>query len=165
MRKVLFTVAAAASALAFAAPASAQNYPGQYYSGQQAPYGNAYGYNNYGHVRSLQAHIDQVQRHIDRLDQRNILSEREAGRLRNESRDIERQLRYVARNGLNPYEANSIQRRISRLEQRVAYEARDGNRWGYNDRRDRWSDRDNWSDRDRDGRNDRYDDDRGYRHD
>ena len=160
MRKVLFTVAAAASALAFAAPASAQYYPGQ-----QAPYGNAYGYNNYGHVRSLQAQIDQVQRHIDRLDQRNILSEREAGRLRNESRDIERQLRYVARNGLNPYEANSVQRRISRLEQRVAYEARDGNRWGYNDRRDRWSDRDNWSDRDRDGRNDRWEDDRGSDHD
>jgi len=165
MRKVLFTVAAAASALAFAAPASAQYYPGQPYPGQQAPYGNAYGYNNYGQVRSLQAHLDQVQRHIDRLDQRNILSEREAGRLRNESRDIERQLRYVARNGLNPYEANSVQRRISRLEQRVAYEARDGNRWGYNDRRDRWSDRDNWSDRDRDGRNDRWEDDRGSDHD
>ena len=154
MRKVLFTVAAAASALAFAAPASAQYYPGQ-----QAPYGNAYGYNNYGHVRSLQAHIDQVQRQISRLDQRNILSEREAARLRYESRDIERQLWYVGRNGLNPYEATSIQRRISRLEQRVAYEARDGNRWGYNDRRD------NWSDRDRDGRNDRYEDDRGWDHD
>ena len=159
MRKVLFTVAAAASALAFAAPASAQYYPGQYYPGQQVPYGNAYGYNNYGHVRSLQAHIDQVQRQISRLDQRNILSEREAARLRYESRDIERQLWYVGRNGLNPYEATSIQRRISRLEQRVAYEARDGNRWGYNDRRD------NWSDRDRDGRNDRYEDDRGWDHD
>jgi TolA-binding protein len=152
MRKVLFTVAAAASALAFAAPASAQYYPGQ-----QAPYGNAYGYNNYGHVRSLQAHIDQVQRQISRLDQRNILSEREANRLRNESRDIERQLRYMARNGLNPNEANSINNRINRLEQRVAYEARDGNRWGRNDG--------NWQDRDRDGRNDRYEDDRGYRHD
>jgi TolA-binding protein len=159
MRKILFTVAAAASALAFAAPASAQNYPGQYYPGQQAPYGNAYGYNNYGHVRSLQAHIDQVQRQISRLDQRNILSEREAYRLRNESRDIERQLRYMARNGLNPNEANSINYRINRLEQRVAYEARDGNRWGRNDRRD------NWSDRDRDGRNDRWEDDGGYRHD
>ena len=159
MRKVLFTVAAAASALAFAAPASAQPYPGQ-----QVPYGNAYGYNNYGHVRSLQAQIDQVQRQISRLDQRNILSEREANRLRNESRDLERQLRYMARNGLSPNEANSIHYRINRLEQRVAYEARDGNRWGRNDRR--WSDDDRrWSDRDRDGRDDRYEDDRGYRHD
>lgn len=155
MRKVLISVVAAASALAFAAPASAQNYPGQ-----QAPYGNAYGYNNYGQVRRLQAQIDQVQRHISRLDQRNILSEREANRLRNESRDIERQLRYMARNGLSPNEANSINYRINRLEQRVAYEARDGNRWGRNDRNDR-----NWSDRDRDGRNDRYEDDRGTRHD
>ena len=152
MRKVIISVAAAVSALAFATPAAAQYYPGQ-----PAPYGNAYGYNNYGHVRSLQAHIDQVQRQISRLDQRNILSEREANRLRNESRDIERQLRYMARNGLNPNEANSINYRINRLEQRVAYEARDGNRWGRDDRR--------WSDRDRDGRNDRYEDDRGYRHD
>jgi len=63
----------------------------------------------------------------------------------------------MARNGLNPNEANSINNRINRLEQRVAYEARDGNRWGRNDG--------NWQDRDRDGRNDRYEDDRGYRHD
>ena len=159
MRKVFISVVAATSALAFAAPASAQNYPGQ-----QAPYGNAYGYNNYGQVRRLQAQIDQVQRHISRLDRRNILSEREANRLRNESRDIERQLRYMARNGLNPNEANSIHYRINRLEQRIAYEARDGNRWGRSDRR--WSDDERrWSDRDRDGRDDRYEDDRGYRHD
>lgn len=143
MRKIIISVAAAASALAFAAPATAQYYPGQ-----PAPYGNAYGYNNYGHVRSLQARIDQVQRQISRLDQRNILSEREANRLRNESRNIERQLRYMARNGLSPNEANSINYRINRLEQRVAYEARDGNRWGRDDRR--------WSDRDRDGRDDRW---------
>ena len=66
-------------------------------------------------------------------------------------------LRYSARNGLSPNEANSINNRIARLEQRIQYEARDGNRWGNNDRR--------WSDRDRDGRDDRYEDDRGYRHD
>ena len=70
----------------------------------------------------------------------------------------------MARNGLSPNEANSIHYRINRLEQRIAYEARDGNRWGRNDRR--WSDDDRrWSDRDRDGRDDRYEDDRGYRHD
>jgi len=154
MRKILISVVAAASALAFAAPASAQYYPGP-----QQPYGNAYGYNNYGHVRSLQAHIDQVQRQISRLDRRNILSEREADRLRHESREIERQLRYMARNGLGPNEANLIHRRIARLEQRVAYEARDGNRYAGR------YDRDGWSDRDHDGRNDRWEDDRGRDHD
>ena len=149
MRKFLIAAATAASALAVAAPASAQFYP--------QPRGNAYGYNNYGHVRALQARLDQVQRQISRLDQRNILSEREANRLRNDSQNIERQLRYSARNGLNPREADAINNRIARLEQRIQYEARDGNRWGNNDRR--------WSDRDRDGRNDRYEDDRCYRHD
>ena len=150
MRKVLISLAVAASALTVAAPASAQYYPA-------APRGNAYGYNNYGHVRALQARLDQLQRQISRLDQRNILSEREANRLRNDSQNIERQLRYSARNGLNPREADTINYRIARLEQRIQYEARDGNRWGNNDRR--------WSDRDRDGRNDRWEDDRGYRHD
>jgi hypothetical protein len=42
---------------------------------------------------------------------------------------------------------------------RIQREARDGNRY-------RGSyDQAGWSDRDRDGRNDRYEDDRGYNHD
>jgi hypothetical protein len=152
MRKVLISVAAAASALAFAAPAAAQHYPAQ------PPYGNAYGYHNnhYGHFRNLQVRVDQLQRHIVNLDRRNIISEREAYRLREQSRQIEGQLRYSARNGLSPNEARTIEYRLARLEQRIYRDARDGNRWGYND---------NWRDRDRDGRNDRWEDDRGRRHD
>ena len=61
MRKVLISLAVAASALAVATPASAQYFP--------APQGNAYGYNNnYGQVRRLQARIDQIQRQITMLD-------------------------------------------------------------------------------------------------
>jgi len=152
MRKVLISAAAAVSALAFASPAAAQYYPAQ-------PYGNAYGYNNYGHVRSLQARVDNLQREINRLDKRDVLSEREAGSLREQSRQIERQLRYSSRNGLNANEANSIERRLARLEQRISYEVRDGNRYagrGSNNQ---------WVDRNRDGRNDRREDDHGYRHD
>ena len=151
MRKVLISAAVAVSALAFAAPAAAQYYPAQ------PQYG--YGYNNYGQVRSLQARVDNMQREIARLDKRNILSNREADRLRDQSREIERQLHYSARNGLNPNEANSIERRLANLEQRIAYQAHDGNRYagrGYDNA---------WVDRDHDGRNDRYEDDRGYRHD
>ena len=149
MRKVLLTVAAAASALAIAAPAAAQYYP--------APQG--YGYNNnYGGVRSLQVRIDRLQQRIAQFDSRDRISEREARRLREESRDIERRLRKSARNGLNPQEHASITHRIQRLEQRIFRDARDGNRYGYNAGG-------SWSDRDRDGRNDRYEDDRGYRHD
>ena len=151
MRKVLISAAAAVSALAFAAPASAQYYPA-------SPNGYSYGYNNARHVRSLQARVDNLQRDINRLDKRDVLSEREAGSLREQSKQVERQLRYSSRNGLNPYEANSIERGLARLEQRISYEVRDGNRyasWGHNQ----------WTDRDRDGRNDRWEDDRGYRHD
>lgn len=152
MRKVLISLAAAASALAVATPASAQYLP--------VPQGNAYGYqNNYGQVRRLQARIDQIQRQINQLDRRNILSDREARRLRNESREIERRLRITSRNGLHPQERYDIERRIARLEQRLFRDARDGNRWGNNDGRY------GAYDRDRDGRDDRYEDDRGTRRD
>ena len=152
MRKFIFTAAIAVSTLAVAAPAAAQWYPPQ-------PQGNAYGYNNHGQVRRLDARIDAMQRQIKHLDQRDVLSEREARDLRHQSNDVERRLRVAARNGLNGWEANDIERRVQRLEVRIQREARDGNGWrsGYSNA--------GWSDRDRDGRNDRYEDDRGYNHD
>ena len=145
MRKFLISAAVAAATLTIAAPAAAQ---------YAQPYGNAYGYNNYGQVRALQARVDQLQRQIRRLDQRNILSNREAARLMDDSRDLERRLHRSARNGLSPGERYAVETRLRNLEIRIQREARDGNRWG-----------NNWSDRDRDGRNDRYEDDRGRVHD
>ena len=133
MRKFVLSLAAAGAALAFASPAAAQYYPGPY----GAPYGNAYGYNNYGQVRSLQFRLNAIQRQINRLDSRDRISEREARRLRHESRNIERRLYRAARYGLNPYEANDINRRIAFLEQRVQYAVgygwnRYGRRYGWN---------------------------------
>jgi hypothetical protein len=158
MRKFLVLTAAAVSALAVAAPAAAQYYPAPPPPGYG--YNQGYGYNNnYGHVRSLQVRIDRLQRRIARFDARDRISEREARRLRDESRDIERRLRRAARYGLNPQEYASINYRIQRLEHRIFRDARDGNRWGNN-----WGG-DNWRDRDRDGRNDRWEDDRGRDHD
>ena len=152
MRITLISLAAAASALAVATPASAQYFP--------VPQGYAYGVNNnYGQARRLDARIDAIQRQINRLDRRNILSDREARRLRNESREIERRLHFMARNGLHPQERYHIERRIARLEQRLFRDARDGHRW---DRRDS---RYGAYDRDRDGRDDRWEDDRGRDHD
>lgn len=151
MRKFVIAAALAASALTAAAPAAAQWYP---------PQGNAYGYNyNYGQVRRLDARIDAIQRQIVQLDRRNILSEREASRLRGESRDVERRLHYAARNGLTGWERDDIERRIGRLEYRVQREARDGNRYGY--RQAGYG----WSDRDRDGLDDRYERDHGRDYD
>ena len=153
MRKFLISAAIAASTLVAAAPAAAQYYPPQ-------PQGNAYGYhNNYGQVRRLDARIDAMQRHIAHLDRRNILSNREANRLRADSNDLERRLRYAARNGLSGWEANDIERRIYRLETRIQREARDGNGWrgGYNQA--------GWNDRDRDGLDDSYERDHGRDYD
>lgn len=145
MRKIIVGIAVAGASLIAAAPASAQYYP--------QPYGNAYGYNNFGQVRALQARIDAVERQIRFLDRRDVVGDDRADRLRDEAREIERKLRRSARNGLNPYEARDINVRIARLEQRVQYSvARNGYGGGYYDR-------------DRDGRDDRYEDDRGRRHD
>ena len=152
MRKFIISAALAASTLVAAAPAAAQYYPPQ-------PQGNAYGYyGNYGQVRRLDARIDAMQRQINHLDRRNILSNREASRFRGESRDVENRLQRVARNGFTNWERNDIENRIQRLEVRVQREARDGNRYGNYGQA-------GWNDRDRDGRNDRYEDDRGYNRD
>ena len=151
MRKVL-VILAAGTALAAAAPAAAQYYPQPQYG---APYGNAYGYNNYGQVRQLQARINNVERQIRFLDRRNVMRDDRADRLRMEANGIERRLHMAARNGLNPYEANELNTRIARLEQRLQYSMRNRG-YGYNGYNDG-----QYRDRDRDGRDDRYEDDRG----
>ena len=156
MRMFLISAALAASTLVAAAPAAAQWYP-------QQPQGYAYSYNNYGQARRLQVRIDQLQRQISQLDRHNILSEREANRLRGDSRQLEQRLRYSARNGLNGREGYEIERGIQRLEYRIQREARDGNRYGYEGRNGYYDA--GYSDRDRDGRNDRYENDHGWDHD
>lgn len=158
MRKVVISLAAAASALVLAAPASAQwapAYPQAGYGYNTPAYGYGYGYG--GNVRALQYRVDALQRQIRVMDDRNVISRREARRLRDESRSLERHLRRAASYGLNPYEARDVEIRIARLEQHIQREAwdRDG-RWGRNRDRDRdhdWRDRrddDRYRDRDRD---------------
>lgn len=182
MRKFMITLAAAASALAVASPAAAQYYPAPAYPAPQAygyngysnsGYGNsgygynganAYGYNNgYGAIRGLQVRIDQIQGRLDQLAQRRMISRGEYKGLHRETHQIEDRLRAVARFGLDPRERYDMERRIARLEQHVHREVRDGRRGGYNDYHG--SAGTNAYDRDRDGRDDRYEDDRGHDHD
>ncbi len=153
MRTKILTAVAALSAAAVAVPAAAQWAPQPNYG-----YGQGYGQglNNYGQIRALEARVVQAQREIDRLDRRNVLSNREARQLRNNAQDIRSDLRRASRDGVNYREFARFERRVSDLQLRIQREARDGNRYGDNR---------SWSDRDRDGRNDRYEDDRGYRHD
>ena len=157
MRTVIISLAAAASALAVATPAAAQYFP--------QPQGQAYGQNVYGQARALSVRIDNIQRQIHHLDRRNILSDKEARRLRSESLQIEQRLRIMRQNGLHPRERYDVERRIAWLEQRLWRDARDGNRNGYGNGYRQGYNQQGYVDRDRDGRNDRLEDDRGTRHD
>ena len=159
MRKYLISAALLGSTIAFATPAAAQWYPPQ-------PQGYAYGYqNNYGQTRRLEVRIMQIRNQIRQLDRRDILSNREARRLDAEARSLQYQVRQLGYNGLNRRERYDIERRIARLEWQVRREANDGDRrygqngYGYNGYDNGYAY--NQYDRDRDGRDDRYEDDRG----
>ena len=121
MRNHLVSLAIAASLVGISAPAAAQ------YS-QPNHRGQVGHNNNFGQVRSLQVRIDAVQRQIVRLDQRRVLSNREARDLRNEALQIEQRLNRASRSGLSRQERANIDQRIDRLEQRVRREANDRNR-------------------------------------
>ncbi len=163
MRKLMISLAAAGAALAVATPAAAQYYPQPQPYGYGAPYGNAYGYNNYGQIRSLQVRVDRIQRELRRLAQVRAISPNEYRNRNEDARDIERRLRRDARDGrgLSGQEVSQLQYRIARLEQRIFRDTRDGRRGynGYNNYNN------GYYDRDRDGRDDRYEDDRGRDHD
>jgi hypothetical protein len=190
MRKVMISLAAAASALAFAAPAAAQYLPvpqAYGYNGYGNGYGyngygnNGYGYNNYGQARALQYRIDQIQRDISRLAQVRAIGRGEYEGLISESRNVEYVLQRSERYGFSPQQRYAVEVRIANLEQHVRREVRDGyngygnnnyryggytngygnNGYGYNGYNNGYG----YSDRDRDGRDDRYEDDRGTRRD
>jgi hypothetical protein len=129
MRKVLISLAAAGSALAFATPAAAQYYP----QPQRPGYGQGYGYNNYGNARALQARVDRIQMELRRLAQFRMISRGEYNNRQQDAREIERRLRRETRDGygLNPREVADIQRRIARLEYRIQRDLRDGRRYAY----------------------------------
>ena len=152
MRKFLISATLLASAVAVAAPAAAQWAP-------PVPQGYAYGYNNQGQVRRLEVRVQQIRRQIQHLDRRNLLSDREASRLSAEARDLDRRINMLARNGFDQRDRYEIERRLARLEQRLQRDVNDGRR-GYGDRDGRYDGGYN-VDRDRDGRDDRYEDDRG----
>ena len=119
MRKVLLSIAAAGTALAFATPAAAQWAPRP-----------AYGYNN-GNIGRWQQEIRQLRIRMDQLGRSGRLTGREARDLNNDIRGTERMLYRSGRNGITWREARSIDQRI----QRVRYELR---RYSDYDRRGGW---------------------------
>jgi hypothetical protein len=132
MRKIIFTIAAAASALVVASPAAAQYYGGPVYGAPAygapasgAPYGNAYGYGN-PWARELQ----QIRYQANDLARRGRLTRSES---RDIYRDIERAERVIhrkSRYGLSRSEARSLNERIAKLRYELrAYADRDGRRY------------------------------------
>jgi hypothetical protein len=118
MRKILICFAAAATAAAVATPAAADR--GRY--------------DNMA-VRIYVSRVVELQAKINRLDKRDILSRREARRLRGEAAALRALVGIKSNNGLNNAERIEIDFRIARLEQEIRRESRDGDRrWG--DRRD-----------------------------
>lgn len=125
MRKSILLFAAV-SALGAAAPAAAQYYAPQRYSGQ-------YGVDNSHDVR-----IAQLQSRLDAGIQAGTIDPREAWRLRREMTDLARLEQRYSYNGLTETERYDLQRRIRAVRQdmRVADNgAWDRNeRYGYDDR-------------------------------
>ena len=125
MKKLLIPIVAAASALTFAAPASAQVWAPPVY--HYAPYNYGYGYSRIRFARAMQARVQRIRADIRVMAMRRILSPWEARSLDNEARSIERKVFRSTGNGIQPGEARNIERRIRRLEYRVSREATDWN--------------------------------------
>ena len=118
MRKLLVSLAAAGTVLAFATPADAQ---------WARP---AYGYNN-GMVGRWQNEIQQLRVQMDQLGRSGRLTRAEARDLGNDIRETERMLYRSGRNGIAPREARSIDQRINRLRYELRrYSDYDGRRRG-----------------------------------
>ena len=164
MVKFLVSVALLASTIAVAAPAAAQ-------WTQPIPQGYAYGYNNQsnrGLARAYAQRINRLHQQIHRLGERRQLSRSEFLRLNRAVDVLENRLARASYRGLNRQEAYVIERDIARLERNISREARDGggydhhsqSQYGYSQYGNQYG-----YDRDRDGRDDRYEDDRGRDHD
>jgi hypothetical protein len=126
MRKIIISIAAAASALTIAAPASAQWVAPTY---RYAPYNYGYGFNNgMNFARAMQSRVQRIRYDIHEMDRRGILSNREGRRLDNEARAVERRIYRAARYGITMREARTVESKIRQLEQHVAREARDWDR-------------------------------------
>ena len=130
MRKVLLPLAAAASVLAVASPASAQVYgnlaPAYGYGYGTPAYGNAYGY-GYG---NLQGQLQQVRNQAYNLMRQGRLTRAESNDLNKDIRSAERALARSSRYGVSPNEMRAMQNRIANLQFEVRrYADYDGRRY------------------------------------
>lgn len=128
MRKMIFTIAAAASALVVAAPAAAQ-YGAPVYGGQAygAPYGNAYGYN--GRANPWARELQQIRYQADQLARQGRLTRSESRDLFRDINSAERAIARKGRYGLTRREARDLNQKIVRIQRELRhYSDYDGRR-------------------------------------
>ena len=142
MYKFIISAATAGAALMLAYPASAQRarptYPYQTYGNAYQAYSYPYQSYNYGYqagygfanrnvAGNIQARVQAIRSNIQSLKMRRAVSPREARRLDNEAKLIERHIYMNARNGIQGSEARNLEIRIQRLERNIAMESTDWN--------------------------------------
>jgi hypothetical protein len=139
MRKLLIPVAVAVSALAVAAPASAQYYGGQNYgySNGYNQYGRGYNRSNGGYesnrlIAANRERMAKIHNDIEMAAQRRIISPNEAARLHSRAAQFDRELAMLARGGMTGQEGAMFDARADRLAQEVL--ARTGQGYGYGNR-------------------------------
>lgn len=111
MKKIIASLAMAASALVATAPAAAQ-----YYSAPR----QGYGYDNrVARGGDIYQRLDRIALRIDRGHQRGNLTNGEARRLRNQLDDIARLEQRYRFDGISRWEWQDLNRRIATLQQRV----------------------------------------------
>lgn len=134
MRKFLISIAAAASVLTVATPASAQVFQVPTYRYQ--PYNYGHGYNGYNFARTMESRVQRIRADIRMMEVRRVLSRGEARSLDNQAERLQARIYRARRGGIRASEARSVENQICNLEVRVAREATDwNNRYGRNHRR------------------------------
>ena len=134
MRKFLIPIAAAASMIAVATPAAAQQWAPPVY--HYSPYNYGYHYNGFNFARSMESRVQRIRGDIRNLEIRRVLSRNEARRLDNQAERLQRRIFQATRGGIRAGEARSVENQIRNLEIRSSREATDwNNRYGRNHRR------------------------------
>ena len=120
----LAATAAMAAGLTIATPAAAQDY--RYNGYNNAPYGNAYGYNR-GGGQALHSQVEEIKRDIYHFGRSGALTGREANKLTKRANDLHQRIQRASYNGfgVDHREYRSIQERIANLQRQVGHDLRD----------------------------------------
>jgi hypothetical protein len=124
MRKFLIPIVATASALAVAAPATAQWAPPVYH---YQPYVYGHGFSYHAFARSMQVRVQRIRADIRVMQARRILSRMEARSLERQAANLQTRIFRASRNGIQLNEARRLENQIRNLEFRVQREAIDWN--------------------------------------